>query len=1075
MANISGDANGNLLNGSNGPDTIYGGGGNDTLSGHGGNDRLFGGPGVDLFIGGQGADYLDGGAGYDEALYYLENGPGGIYADMTTNQVIDSFGNTDTLVSIEEIRGTDRGDTVLGSNGGDFIFGRGGNDRIDGRAGDDKLVGDQGNDTLIGGAGLDLATYNFDSGPNGVRVDLMNNTATDSWGGTDTLYGIEYVRGSERGDVLLGTNTGNTDQLFGGGGGDYLDGRDGSNLIFTGSGNDRIVIGTTAQDARDTVVIDGTGSKTVTGSGAAGSRYAHHLVFELNEAVNVNLATGIATSANMRLDFTQANHFLEVGGSAYDDTLVGGNTRHDYLEWFVGNQGNDTIDGGGGQHDTIVYDDEVWNGSVNPVTGERVYGTQGVVVDLASGVGRDSFGGTDTLRNIDDIRATDLADTLYGTAGTNFFWGLDGDDLIDGRGGVDAVFYGEDYLRGGTAGVTVNLGAGSATDGYGGTDRLVSIEDAYGTDKADEITGSAAANRLTGYAGNDLLAGQEGNDLMLGGTGADRLYGGGGDDELWGEAGADLIDGGAGSDLVRYANSAARVVVDLAGGTAQDGFGSTDRLVDIERAHGSAFGDRLAGTEGGNRLFGLAGTDELVGRGGDDILVGGAGNDVLYGGSGDDQLLGDAGSDLLNGGAGQDMIRYRTAAQGIFVDLAAGTATDGLGGTDRLAGIEVVHAGDHGDTLAGGSGDDVLYGFGAADTLMGGGGSDTLIGGAGNDRYVFTADAAFDMVFDQGGGTDRVVFRNYMAENARITDAGYGLGINFVGTGDVLVVNGGMSAGANAVEEFEFADGTVWSLATMLDNIGQRGSARSVTRSAGDDSLTGRDAMADNLSGAGGNDILSGLGGDDRLAGEAGADVVYGGGGSDILTGGTGNDRLYGGDVASDLRDTIYGEAGDDYIDGSWGNDLLQGGTGNDTVEGGFGADTVIGNEGADTLTGGAFGDELFGNDGFDFLNGGFGSDRLNGGAGGDRFFHLGVRDHGNDWIQDYDAREGDVLEYGGTANLSRFQVNYAETANAGAAGTAEAFVIDRATGEILWALVDGAAQEEITLRLNGQDYDLTA
>ena len=63
-----------------------------------------------------------------------------------------------------------------------------------------------------------------------------------------------------------------------------------------------------------------------------------------------------------------------------------------------------------------------------------------------------------------------------------------------------------------------------------------------------------------------------------------------------------------------------------------------------------------------------------------------------------------------------------------------------------------------------------------------------------------------------------------------------------------------------------------------------------------------------------------------------------------------------------------------------------------------------------DTLTGSAFGDEIFGGDGFDFINGGFGSDRVNGGAGGDRLFHLGIADHGSDWIQDFSNAEGDVL-----------------------------------------------------------------
>ena len=70
---------------------------------------------------------------------------------------------------------------------------------------------------------------------------------------------------------------------------------------------------------------------------------------------------------------------------------------------------------------------------------------------------------------------------------------------------------------------------------------------------------------------------------------------------------------------------------------------------------------------------------------------------------------------------------------------------------------------------------------------------------------------------------------------------------------------------------------------------------------------------------------------------------------------------------------------------------------------------TVIGGVGDDVLTGSALSDEIFGGDGNDFVNGGFGHDRVNGGDDGDRFFHIGVADHGSDWIQDYDAAEGDV------------------------------------------------------------------
>ncbi|MEP3634400.1 MAG: calcium-binding protein, partial [Shimia thalassica] len=138
---------------------------------------------------------------------------------------------------------------------------------------------------------------------------------------------------------------------------------------------------------------------------------------------------------------------------------------------------------------------------------------------------------------------------------------------------------------------------------------------------------------------------------------------------------------------------------------------------------------------------------------------------------------------------------------------------------------------------------------------------------------------------------------------------------------------------------------------------------------------------------------------DERLVGSVLDDTLNGGDGSDTLIGDASHDILIGGETEYDLRDVIYAGAGNDRVDGGYGNDELRGDAGNDTIAGGFGADTVIGGTGHDTLTGSAFADQMFGGDGDDFVNGGFGHDLLNGGAGADRFYHIGIADHGSDWV----------------------------------------------------------------------------
>jgi len=231
--------------------------------------------------------------------------------------------------------------------------------------------------------------------------------------------------------------------------------------------------------------------------------------------------------------------------------------------------------------------------------------------------------------------------------------------------------------------------------------------------------------------------------------------------------------------------------------------------------------------------------------------------------------------------------------------------------------------------------------------------------------------------------------------------------------------------------------------------------------------VTGAPIMIGNA----GDNLITGGARGESLRGGAGADTIMGGNGSDTLSGNEGDDFIFGGADAGDLADTIFGNDGDDSIDAGYGNDVVYGQAGDDTIAGGFGVDEIIGGTGDDVITGSAFSDLIFGQAGDDFINGGFGSDRVNGGAGADRFFHLGIEGHGSDWIQDFGS--DDILHYGSGAAQTDFQINVTNTATAGADDVDEVFVIFRPTEQILWALVDGAGQSEITLQVNGQPFDL--
>ena len=373
-------------------------------------------------------------------------------------------------------------------------------------------------------------------------------------------------------------------------------------------------------------------------------------------------------------------------------------------------------------------------------------------------------------------------------------------------------------------------------------------------------------------------------------------------------------------------------------------------------------------------------------------------------------------------------------------EISGGATGDVLEGGEAE---DVMSGGGGGDRMDGGGGADVLEGDAGNDTLSGGAGDDTLEGGAGNDRL--TGDGP-----DDGPGDDILLggFGNDSIEGGGGNDSlGGGAG------NDVL------SGGAGN---------------DTLDGGGD------------DDRLTGDAAGgngADVLWGGAGNDTLDGGGGNDWLIGGAGNDILRGGDGNDTLDGsdgadtidgGAGDDVINGGATSADLRDVIFGGDGRDTIDGGYGNDMLRGDADHDVIAGGFGADTVIGGAGNDTLTGSAFGDQMFGSGGSDFINGGFGSDLINGGFGADEFYHLGIFDHGSDWIQDFSHRQGDFLSFGGgAASANQFQVNYASKAGAGSADVAEAFVIYKPTGQILWALVDGEGARSINIQIAGDVFDL--
>lgn len=156
---------------------------------------------------------------------------------------------------------------------------------------------------------------------------------------------------------------------------------------------------------------------------------------------------------------------------------------------------------------------------------------------------------------------------------------------------------------------------------------------------ANPVIASPSDQEVFGTDRNEEFIGSDGNDGITGNDLDNTIVGKSGIDAIDGQAGNDIIDGGEDTDTVVYQFDAAGVTVDLSTGSATDGFGDSDVLIDIENIVGSEFNDSLTGDDNANSLTGRGGDDTIDGKGGNDFLVGAAGSDILSGGAGNDSFL----------------------------------------------------------------------------------------------------------------------------------------------------------------------------------------------------------------------------------------------------------------------------------------------------------------------------------------------------------------------------------------------------------------------------------------------------
>lgn len=390
------------------------------------------------------------------------------------------FGRAATIVGSgksETLRGTKGRDVIVAKGGDDRLVGRGGNDLMCGGRGSDFAVGGGGADRIATGAGSEEALWGgggndfMDGGPGdfedvrfvssrrAVTVDLSAGTATGE--GTDTIANVDQVIASRHDDVIYLLDDPETFEV--------ALALDGSDTIFGLRGDDSISGG----DGDDT--IDGGD-----GFDFLNNIYGHEDFGQELNPVNVDLVAGTMTGQG-------SDTLVSIEGSTGtpgDDTFLGNDQNNEFTQMF---EGNDTVDAGGGDDLVDVGDgnDTADGGPGTDIIGHLDHST-GVTVDLGEQAAAGA-GGSDVVRNFENIIGSFFDDTLTGDNQAN---------VIEGDEGTDAIFglQGDDTLIGDIVGFDFGTADGDTANGGQGTD----VCDAE--TETDCETDPPATRRTAGYS-----------------------------------------------------------------------------------------------------------------------------------------------------------------------------------------------------------------------------------------------------------------------------------------------------------------------------------------------------------------------------------------------------------------------------------------------------------------------------------------------------------------------------------------------------------------------------------------------
>lgn len=826
---LNDSTNYNIIKDGSGNSTIYGGIVKDVVYDGAGDDTIYLSAGSDTVYGGSGTNYI----------YGDSDGEGNDYSakDLVSYEEVQSFGLSELKVmyqnglitadeyaklsgTYEETDGS--GNVIPNSFETDMLaYYKGVYVDLDGFHYDELNIDVNGDGTIDSNDKINALSkfanrvekFTYDDDGNAIATTLTD-TGLDALQGVgyDIYQNIENINGSNYNDTIYG-NTGVNNVLSGLGGSDIIDGRGGNNTLLGGAGYDTLISG-----SGDDFIDGGTDTDAVSYQNATGGVIVR---LDRPNGEEYDYATGYGNDTIVNIE--------DIIGSDYVDTIFGnggtnfiqGGGSNDSI--FAGG-GYDFIDGGAGS-DWITYNPADYpNRTTNPNFMEEI---QGITVDLNSGdfvMLKETATGRliDLVKSVEQIRATEGVDRIYGGSASEVFWTFGGNDRIESRGGNDTIYAGDgnDYVR---------PGAGNDTS-YGGEgidylelyDDGLSANQTLRLDESGTIQYHNGAAWVDGYNGNggvnlayefEGFGASNNKDIMYGNSGDNTLNAHNGNDTVYGLGGDDVINGGNDDDLL--------------------------------------YGDDIANTLSG-----------------DDTLIGGNGNDTMYGGKGDDLFYGsiryDASpdSDTYHGGEGVDTLDYSRTNHNYNMTV---TMTGGGDGTVSFAGLADVNYQDTFTSIErfiASRGNDVINGDDSGMYLDGWSGKDTIIGGSGDDTIV--ARNTSGETLDGGGGTDtlqlaqNVDFRNQSIEDFEILELGsyraYFTYSQFFADNAFSAITGSANSrldiyGTNADEVFDFSS---------VDLSGFLGTIYATGGNGNDTFVLGDDGTSVNylLDGGGGSDTL---------------------------------------------------------------------------------------------------------------------------------------------------------------------------------------------------------------------------